>query len=427
VERGRRKVLKIKLVRNLLCLLLVLSAFACPGCGSKREPDDLSYVLLIGIDHGAENLLRISYLIAVPKSIGGGDSEGGGGGGPQAGFVTTIESPSLYASMNMVNTYVGRKISLMHAKGIIFSESMAKDGTMGKLISALTQFREIRGTDFVVVSREKPEEILSEFKPILESNPAKYMELLGSTSTYTGFLPNIQLRKFYNDIKTIGVSPVSMMVAKSDEKLPPQTGKAGYRSEGSYAAGEMVKKGGVAIEAIGGAVFRGYKMVGQINGDEIMVYNMIQGAFRRAIISFQDPQDSENIIALDVSQARTPRINISLTEQGAVIDVELSLEGNILGNTKLIDYGLPENRVVLEQQFAAHIKRLVELLVKKTQQEFRSDVLGFGIRARRLVLTEKELEKLDWPSLYENANVNINVNFRIRRTGLLFRIMPSKY
>jgi spore germination protein KC len=417
---------KNKQLIYIVCLLLVLSAFTCTGCGSKREPDDLSYVLLIGIDHGAEELLRVTYLIAVPKAIGGGVEEGSGGG-PQSGFITTVESPSLYASMNMVNTYMGRKISLMHSKGIIFSEAMAKDGTMGKLISAMTQFREMRGTNFVVVSREKPEEIIEEIKPLLESNPAKYMELLEAAGTYTGFTPFMQMRKIYDALKTEGVNPVCGLVAKSHEKLPAHNGQATYHSEGSHVAGEMIKKGGVAIGAMGAAVFRADKMVGKLNGDETTIYNMIQGVFRRAIFSFQDPQDPENIVALEVEQGRTPQINVSLQEEGAVIDIKLNLEGTVLGTRGLVDYGLPKNRAVIEKQFSGYIKRLAESLVKKTQQEFRTDILGFGIRARRLVLTQKELEELNWPSLYEDATVNIKVDFRIRRTGLLFRIMPVKY
>lgn len=46
---------------GLLSLLLLIA-----GCASNYEPDALSYVLLIGIDEGSQNTLRISYLIATP-------------------------------------------------------------------------------------------------------------------------------------------------------------------------------------------------------------------------------------------------------------------------------------------------------------------------------------------------------------------------
>lgn len=409
----------------LLNLLLVL---AISGCVSNYEPDELAYVLLIGIDRGNENLLRVSYLIAIPKELAGGEGGGGGGGGGSAGkgsMVTSVESPSLYASMNMVNTYVGRKISLMHAKGIIFSEAMARDGTMAKFVPALTQFRESRGTAFVAVSREKPEEILETMKPLLESNPAKYIELLAGTQKFTGFIPNVQLQQFYNEIKVEGINPVCILVAKSDGKLPARTGRGKYRTEGSYEAGELNKKGGVAIEAMGAAAFRAGVMAGKLNGDETALYSMFRGKFGRGIFSFPDPLLREKtILSMDVIQARKPAIKVRLTDKGPVINARLSLEGNLLGVQSLIDYGMTQNRKILEKGFEKFIKREADALVKRTQQELKSDILGFGARARRLALTEKEWRELNWDSLYRKATVNVEVDYKLRRTGLLLRIMP---
>lgn len=429
--KGQKELPMLALLKNnrrlflgvVLCLLLSLLT---AGCGSNYEPDELAYVLLLGIDHGAQNLLRVTYLIAIPKDIAGGgqDAGGGGGGGNGKGsLVTTIEAPSIYASMNMVNTYVGRKISLMHAKGLIFSETMAKDGFMAKFIPAITQFREVRNTMFLAISKEKPEEILEKMKPVIEPNPAKYIELLASTQNFTGFIPNVQLQEFYNELKVEGIDPVSILVAKSQEKLPSKS-KGQYQTEGSYVAGELLKKGGVPVEAMGAAAFREGRMVGELNGDETTIQAMFRGKFQRGIFSFRDPIEKGNIIAMEVSQAKHPQIKIQLTGQGAVVDAKLNLEGNVLGNTSLIDYGLPENRAILEKAFAQFIKKEADALVKRSQLEFRSDILGFGIKARRLALTQKEWWALNWDSLFENATVNVEVNYKVRRTGALLRIMP---
>ncbi|WP_066636277.1 Ger(x)C family spore germination protein [Desulfolucanica intricata] len=410
-----------------ILVLLLLLTLVSSGCGSKYEPDELSYVLLIGIDHGAENLLRVSYLIANPQSMAGGEGGGTGGGSDKQtdSPIVTVESPSLYASMNLVNTFIGRKISLMHAKGIIFSEAMARDGSMVKLIRTLLQFRETRGTAFVAVSKEKPEEILKKMKPLLEVNPAKYIELLAATQKYTGFIPSEKLQDFYNELKVEGINPISMVIAESNEKLPPHTGQSEYRTEGSYEAGRLIKKGGVELEAIGAAAFKDDKMVGELNGDETIIYSMFRGKFERSVFSVKDPMDPKSVLSMDVSQARKPRIKVKLLEEGAVIDAKLSLEGNVLGALSTIDYGLPQNRPVLEKAFANKIQKEADALVAKTQQEFKSDIMGFGMKARRLVLTEKEWQELNWPVLYETAVVNVEVDYKIRRTGTIFRTMPS--
>lgn len=407
----------------LLCLLLLLS-----GCGSHYEPDALSYVLLIGIDEGTQNTLRVSFMIANPKELAGGSgAQSGTGGGNEikgtASPVATVESPSLYAAMNMVNTFVGRKISLMHAKGIIFSEKMARDGSMALFIPALTQYRETRGTAFLAVTKDKPEKILQEMKPLLEANPAKYIELLAATSQYTGFIPSIQLQEFYNESKVEGIAPVSILFASSKHKLS-EDGKGNFRREGAYVAGQMSKKGGVALEAMGAAVFRDGVMVGELTGDETTLQAMLRGKFKRGIFSMEDPLKPKNILSMDVVSARKPKIKVSLTNQGAVIDVKISLEGNLLGATSTIDYALPKYRPILEKAFADMIQKQAEDLVIKTQQEYKADILGFGTKARHLVLTQKQWQNLKWRELYEQAEVNVEVDYKLRRTGNLLRIMP---
>jgi len=405
-------------------IITILMLFVTFGSRSHHEPDELSYVMLLGIDHGTENLLRVSYLIAVPKAMGGSGPGGGGGGQEKISTVVTIESSSLYASMNMVNTFVGRKISLMHVKGIVFSESMARDGSMGSYVPGMLQFRETRGTAFIAVSRQKPEEILEEMHPLLEENSAKYMELLATTQNYTGFIPEQKLQDFYNELKMVGANPVSILVAKSNNKLPDHPGSGKYRSPGDYLAGQLDKKGGVALETMGAAVFRNTEMVGMLNGDEVIIYSMFRGQYRRSIFSFQDPKKAGNIIAMEVSQGRKPKINIELIDNKPIINVKITLEGNVLGLTSLIDYSLPQNRPVLEKAFEQYIQKEAERLVEKTKKEFRSDILGFGMKARRLVLTDEVWNKLNWPGLYEQAEVHIQVDFKVRRTGTMLKIMP---
>ncbi len=406
-------------------LLVMLMLLFTAGCGSNYEPDELSYVLLMGIDHGAQNRLRISYLIAVPKAISGPGQGGGGGAGQQSASVVTIEAPSIYASMNMVNSFVGRKISLMHNKGIFFSEAMAKDGSMGVIVPGLTQFRETRGTAFIAVSRQKPEEILARMKPLLETNSAKYFELLAGNQSFTGYIPSEKLQDFYNDLKVGGINPVSILIAESDEELPPHSGHNTYRTEGDYVAGELVKKGGVGLEAMGAAVFREGKMVGTLNGNETSIYSMFRGQYKRRIYTVKDPlKQGKDIVIMEVNQKTKPRIKVFLTEDGVVVETRLYLEGNVLGVNSLIDYGLPRYRPALEKAFEELIEQEAIKLVEKTQHEYRSDILGFGNKSRHLVLTQKDWEQLDWSALYENAHVSVEVDFKIRRTGTLLRLMP---
>jgi spore germination protein KC len=127
---------------------------------------------------------------------------------------------------------------------------------------------------------------------------------------------------------------------------------------------------------------------------------------------------------MSVYAERKPTITVQMKPEGVYIHVTLYLAGNILGNASLIDYALPKNRKVLEQAFSNHLKKECEALVKRTQNEFKSDIFGFGLTARKLALTQEQWHKMDWENRYPEAHVDINVKYKIRRTGLLYRITP---
>ena len=79
--------------------------------------------------------------------------------------------------------------------------------------------------------------------------------------------------------------------------------------------------------------------------------------------------------------------------------------------------------VRLEEHFEEILKEQVEQLVEKSQS-LKSDFLDIGLKARRLVLTIDEWNDLDWDTLYADSQVNVEVDFKVRRTSTLFKHSP---
>mgnify|MGYP000915940406 CR=1 FL=1 len=403
---------------KLIAATLLLTLVSLAGCGSASEPNELGYVQFIGVDEGKDNLLEVTFLIAIPKNLAG---EGGGKG--EGAFVTTISAPTIFAALNMVNTYVGRRLSFIHVKGVIFSDKLARKGKLTELLPSLLQFRETRGTAFIAITENKLRELMKKFTPFLEANPSRYMELLTRNYLYTGFIANSKLQNIYTEMKVDGLDSVITLIDISPEKLPEGEEVGHYKSEGSYQSGQIPKKGGVEIQAIGGAILNEGIMVGTLNGDETIIFNMVRGQFRSAFFSLPDPQKKEAIMNLEVFVARPPKIKVSLTEEGPLINLRIALEGNVLGGGTTIDYALSQRRVILEQAFEKKIKRLVEQVAEKSLN-YGSDFLGFGLKARHQVRTLQEWNDLDWGSLYPQSQVNVEVDFKIRRTSTLFKHAP---
>ena len=195
-RRGRRENERAGVhISRVICLLLVISLLMLTSCYDQREIDDMAYPIAMGLDVGHANVLRMTLQLAAPLSIGGGGAGesggGGGGGGGKPVSVITLDTPSIYSGLNMVNNIISKEINMSHAKVIVISKELAEKG-VNKYIQAMMRGREFRPDMFVVVTNDPPDVYLKEVSSVLESNPAKYYELLLGKD-YSSYYPETRI------------------------------------------------------------------------------------------------------------------------------------------------------------------------------------------------------------------------------------------
>ncbi len=421
-------------MRKAIVLGLILLVFCgmLTGCYDRREVDDMAYVVAIGLDKGKTNNLKMTFQIAKPVKIGGG-GEGGGGGGEEAYTITVIETPTLYAGFNMVNTFLSRQINLSHAKVIIISKELAEAGGLEKYIHACIRGKEFRPNLYVVVSRSGAEEYIRSVKPQLENNPAKYYELSYRAASYTGLIARTQLYNFYSQLKSYDKQAVAILAGvgrfKSAEEM--EIVNSTFREkgreiphEGDFKAGDVPEVSDSKGEVMGLAMFDGDKMVGELDGEETSAYFMVTGEYKYAYWTIEDPQAQDHHVLLNISQSRKPQHHVEMVSGQPVIDTKVILEADILSIQSGINYEKPENLNVLEQEAESHITRNIISFLNHTR-ELNVDTCGFGSELRPSFLTWKEWQDLNWKSKYKDATFNVDVDLKIRRPGLIIRTSPT--
>ncbi|MCL4426281.1 MAG: Ger(x)C family spore germination C-terminal domain-containing protein [Firmicutes bacterium] len=192
-------------------------------------------------------------------------------------------------------------------------------------------------------------------------------------------------------------------------------------SEGAYLAGEIPRVGGNKISFMGTAVFDGDKMVGVLNGDETRLLLMFRGEFKRGFISIPDPVKGEFFDPIDARPARRPRIRVRRQGNNFRINADIALEGDILAIQSKVDYTQPKMMPILEAKISRYLTQQAQVLVEKTQKEFKSDIFGFGNKVRHLTPTWDDLVKLRWLNKYPEADVRVRVTFKVRRVGTEFK------
>jgi len=108
-----------------------------------------------------------------------------------------------------------------------------------------------------------------------------------------------------------------------------------------------------------------------------------------------------------------------------MINMELKLEGDITSIPSRIEYEDEEKNRILEQAFEEFIKTGLERTFKKGQ-ELKTDVFDLGQVAIKQFLTIPEWEKYKWKEKVLDAELNVKVDFIVRRTGKTTSNKPAK-
>ena len=413
-------------MRRIISLILIcgipLTLFT--GCFDAWEVTEMAYVYSIGIEKGVTDKLRMTIQVPSMKGgKGGGESGGGEGGQKQSDIETiTIDCPTFYSGVNMVNSFLSRQLNYMHAKYLVFSESLAREG-IDTYITALVRGRQIRRQMNIIVTKGSASEFLKEHTTAVSSSLSKKQQNMIDQGGNTGFFSETTYGDMINVSKASYSQAIAILAAVNDDsrfKDGEGKGDTPFKTSGDYYAGELVRKGGSKVEFLGTAVFDGGKMVGELNGDETRTLLMLRGEFERGFFAVEDPKKSDTTITLDVRMQKKPNVKVQFQDGEPIIDVKVFLEGDILGIQSTVDYEGKELKPLIENEFKRLMKEQIDKTIKKCQN-LNSDVFKFGTVAAMHFLTIEEWEKYDWFEKFKYAQVNTQVNFKIRRTGTMLK------
>ncbi|MFA7466892.1 MAG: Ger(x)C family spore germination protein [Desulfotomaculaceae bacterium] len=407
-------------------VLLLATVMMLGGCYDYSEPDEKAWILALGLDKGKQNVLTVTAVIAIPKAIagGGGGEPAAGGAGGGTFFTVSMETPTLLSFLELLDTVVDRRADMSQTKWLVCSRELAEDIGIGKYFGPITRFSQFRRSVHVIICEGRAEDFLEQGKPILEDNVGKYYELLMRGWRYTEFIPFDTFHFLHLKSNTIGVAPVAPLAALNRKE--PVYDDNTPKPKGAYQAGRLPRRGGGEIEVMGGAVFKAGRMVGTLDADQVGVQKMFFGNLKRTIMDVPDPEHPGFFIIVDVKPRYNPRVDVRIGEDDLPeISVEVGLEGTIMSIQSGEEYETPDRLPVLEQAVERAYLEDINKTVAKSQA-LGADFLGLGLHAKKLFLTWPQWVAYDWDTKYPDATINVSVDYRVRRVGLIHETVPLK-
>ena len=382
------------------------------GCWSRIEPKYLGIVnsLIYDVDDEGKFIVHLEFLNAADA--------GSGDGGKSKGSNYTIRAmgDSPREAIANASQSVDRSIFGGHYKVRFFSEKLAKQSVNPTLDYILRAKITDETTLIGVIKGDEPEKIY-EATLDLSDTVGNYIE------TMSRFLPDSSLKAvfpttldFVRDYYSDGKQPVALLVEIVEN--PSQTPK-GEDKGGDGGKGEEKKEYKIVCEGL--AAFKDGVLAGYFNGEETRAYNFIMNKVHNIHITV--PSETGNTV-FGITGSKC-KVKTSMDGDKIKIDVKLKFNTNIAAETGEIEINDPKEIKKLEESFNEKLKKDVEGAIKKAQQEFESDIFGFGEFVHDQHPKEWRDMKKDWDEKFKEAEISVSVESRIRRYGEIKR--PFRY
>ncbi|OKP99934.1 Ger(x)C family spore germination protein [Paenibacillus sp. P46E] len=330
-----------RLLTLLLCMALVL---CLSGCWNYTEVDDMSIVAGVAIDKDAAN--GKIQLTAEIVDIKGGLKQN------QAGFkMLSLKGKTMFEIVRNMISLTGKKLFWSHAKAIIFSEEVAREGLV-KTVDWYSRDTETRSDVFIFVSGEPTaREILdlnTSTKTILSFELAQMMR----DEKFTSTAPTVEIWDFIDKLETSGNHAVAPLIYVHE-----QNGEKNERVNGC-------------------AIFSKDKMIGKLNGKETKNMLFAKDGIKGGVLAVNDIHGVPTY-SLEILSSRTK-------VKPKLVNGKLSLQVRTVTRTGLDEVMTTENFSgkegisSIEERAGKALQQDIESVIRKVQQEYHADIFGYG-------------------------------------------------
>lgn len=367
-----------------LCLMLLMS-----GCWNYAEVDDLGIIFGLGIT-GQDS---VYHLVAESISIQPGQD-------PQfSPHLIVSQGQSMFDGVRNMALKAGRRLFWSHAMITLVDEQYARTNGLLSVLDWVLRDAEVRPDVFLAIaSKENTPLEIFEAGPELNSNISeKLVGLMDAHRFAPKFVPK-ELWQFKQEISAPGISATLPTVRLVEN------------------AGELVP------EMWGTAVFRHDRMIGWLDGPESLIFSYLLPipAFG-LIVTDTTVHDRPGSITYEVfgkattysvqEEAGKPIMNVQTKLQVGVADLD-GLKPDI------------EDPMVLrklEEEIVSHLENRMNKLISRVQQEYQSDIFGFGAEIRRQRPDLWRKLEANWSQDFSELEVRVAVDATIRATAIVKR------
>lgn len=378
---------KLAIVFSLLFLLV--------GCWDRIELNNLALITAIAFDKAEDNRIQVTAQIIIPRNQGGGGSMGAGGSGNGAARPTIIRSEQgldIADALSKLQRKIPRKQFWGQCKIFIFSDTLAKMG-IREHFDFLVRHPQMREGALLFVSKGKAADLLELYPPIETSSAEALRELvdlkIGARVTVEQFSMILK-----GDSQSTAL-PLVHILPKSKSAKPFQT-----------------------IPYIFGiAIFKKGQMVGETTEKVTRGVMWINNEIKTYTVTFK-MEGTNELVSLNPVKARIKLVPKIQGDEWSMT-IKVKTEGDIVENGTNINPMNMELLNILDKSFEKDIRERIQLALDVVQHQLQADIFDFAKEFHRKYPKHWKKEKDRWDERFPQVQVNIEVDARILKPGLV--------
>ena len=402
--------MRLKILACVIIFVILTVAFSTSY--TTVNIDNIAVVVAMGIDLNTDGTLKVCFQFTNPSSISeNGSSE------QSSSIIKTVTSTSINSAINVMNSNIGKELSLSHCKLVVFSEDMAKKGITNEIYTLINN-AQIRPSTNIVISKCPAEYYISNSEPLLENLISKHYELFLNSSQYTGYTCNATIGDFFDKMLCNSCTPYAIL-GGINFQLPNNTNDAFTTIEANSISNSSNLGGKTSSENIGLAVFNKGSMVGELNAIETLSFMCITDQINGFLITMPDPYNEENYIDVYLTPTRKTKFDVSFVNGSPFIKLDCNFKGQIYSMTSESNYLKPETLEDVSNACNYYMKYIITEFLYKSAKEFNADIVGIGKHSLKSFLTFDEYADYNWLENYKNSFFDVNIDVNVKSASLL--------
>lgn len=369
----------------LIFLTISVGALLC-ACSSERSVENQAYVLVLGVDVDAENMIELT--IQIPK-IGASTGESGDSGSKDSSYlIVSAKGKNYNSALEALKWSATRELNLSQIKMIVVSEELSKTAMFQPVVTTLAETYHLYTASRFVICQGSAKDFINGHETVLGTRLSDELDAMFDHYSQLGYIPDSKFADIYYGIHSIYSDPLvtwGFSSSKSETKDTPAS--ALLTSDQSM---KSLTKTPSSRHYLGAVVIKNGQYAERLDANHTLFTNLLAGNLK----SFDYECNGQTF---QLTPLERPRTKVDIVQDKAVIEIKLRL------SAVAEDSSLEKNEVgpVIEED----ISKTIQYCQQKGIEPF-----GFANKAAVNYLTVQDWLEVDWHTCFSKADVTIEVH-----------------